>query len=75
MTTKELIKSEIDVIDDKYLDELYKIIKQFIETKAGSEKAAEPSELMTRLRAHKIQGPKDFSENLDLYLSGEKRAD
>ena len=75
MTTKELIKSEIDVIDDEYLDELYKIIKQFIKTKAGAGKAAQPNELMTRLRAHKIQGPEDFSENLDLYLSGEKRAD
>jgi len=30
---------------------------------------------MSRLKGIKIEAPEDFAENLDLYLSGEKRAD
>jgi len=36
MTTKELIKAEIDNVKDGYLDELYSVIKSFVEAKYES---------------------------------------
>ena len=36
MTTKELIKSEIDSISDEDLDELYKLVKEFARSKMGN---------------------------------------
>jgi hypothetical protein len=69
MTTKELIKAEIDNVDDKYLDELYSVIKNFVEAKT----APQESSFMSRLKRIKINAPEDFSANLDLYVSGEKR--
>ena len=75
MTTKEMIKTEIDHIDDQYIDELHKLIQRFIAEKARSKDKAKPKELMAGLRKIKIQGPADFSENLDDYLNGEKRVE
>lgn len=70
MTTKELIKAEIDNLeDDQNLEELYEVIKGFIATKSTSEKP----NLMTKLQHIKINAPADFSANLELYASGEKR--
>ncbi len=68
MTTKELIKSEIDNISDEDLDELYRLIKEFAISKTRNGK---PS-LMSRLRETEIEAPEDFAINHDLYLSGEK---
>jgi hypothetical protein len=70
MTTKELIYAEIEQVDDDLLDELYAIIKQFTQSK----QAAKPS-LMEKLKRIQIDAPEDFAANLDLYLSGEKRAE
>ncbi|HEV2851363.1 MAG TPA: hypothetical protein VHC97_01015 [Thermoanaerobaculia bacterium] len=70
MTTKDLIKAEIDRVEEERLDELYDVVKLFSRA-PGQEK---PS-LMSRLREIKIDAPEDFSTNLDLYMSGEKRAD
>jgi hypothetical protein len=67
MTTKELIKAEIDNVDDKYLDELYSIIKNFVEAKTIPQEGS----FMSRLKRIKINAPEDFSVNLDLYVSGE----
>lgn len=71
MTTKESIYAEIDSLSDEDLDELYHIIRQFVQAK---QQAHQPS-LMERLQQIKIDAPADFAANLDLYLSGEKRAD
>jgi len=68
MTTKELIKSEIDNISDEDLDELYRLIKEFARSRTQNGK---PS-LMSRLREIGIEAPEDFAINHDLYLSGEK---
>ncbi len=69
MSTKELIKSEIETMDEKQLNELYPIVKQLAEAK----KAA-PQSFMAKLRSiPKIDAPEDFATNLDLYMSGEKR--
>ena len=67
MSTKELINAEIAKIHETDLPALYQHIKQF------SAKQEPPSEsIMSRLRKIKISAPPDFSENIDLYLTGEK---
>ena len=71
MTTKELIQAEIDQVSEGDLDELYKLVKDFTQSKQQSPKQS----LMSKLRSIKIDAPEDFSTNFDLYLSGEKRAE
>ncbi len=70
MTTKEMIYSEISQIDDSCLDDLYQLIRQFVQKKQLRNK---PS-LMAKLRQIQIDAPEDFAANLDLYVSGEKHA-
>jgi len=70
MTTKELIYSEIDQIEEVYLNDLYQIITLFVQSKEPQKKPG----LMTKLRQIQIDAPEDFAANLDLYLSGEKNA-
>ena len=70
MSTKELIQAELDTLSDEELDALYALIKQFIQSK----RPAKPQSLMTALRGIQIDAPSDFAANLDLYVSGEKRA-
>ncbi|HEY4573115.1 MAG TPA: hypothetical protein VIJ26_04110 [Thermoanaerobaculia bacterium] len=55
--TKELIKAEIDRVDEERLDELYDLIRTFTRGKKGKEKAT----LMDRLIEIKIDGPEDFA--------------
>jgi hypothetical protein len=71
MTTKQAIQEQIDRLDEEDLVDLYALIEQFIASRRGKR---QPS-LMESLRAIKIDGPEDFSSNLDLYLSGEKRVE
>ena len=69
MSTRELIRAEIDRLPDDRLGELYRLIQ-------GLRKAdAEPPKpgILAKLRTITIAGPPDFAANLDLYLSGEKR--
>lgn len=68
MSTKELIKNEIENVPEEYLAELYKLIKNF-ENKLNNKKQ---QSFMSKLRSIKIDGPEDFSKNIGLYLSGEK---
>lgn len=69
MTKKELIKAEIDNLDEEDLDEVYLLIKKF----ANSKQSGKKQSLMSQLKQIKIDGPEDFAANIDLYLSGEKR--
>ncbi len=71
MNTKDLIHQEIDKLDESRLTELYEIVKRFQEPKAPGEKPQRT--FMEKLRDISISGPPDFSENLDLYLSGAKQ--
>ena len=71
MTTKELIQSEIDRVSEDHLDELYKLVKDFAQSRQQNIKQS----LMSKLRSIKIDAPEDFSTNFDLYLSGVKRAE
>ena len=65
---RSLIKAEID---EKHLDEIYTYIlsKQDRQEISTSVKQS----LMSKLKAIKIDAPKDFAENFDLYLRGEKK--
>jgi len=68
MITKDIIKTEIEKVPEERLEELYEIVK--IYSQRESEKNG--NTLFKKLRTISIEGPADFSENLDLYLSGEK---
>ncbi|MGB7925226.1 MAG: hypothetical protein WCF57_18455 [Pyrinomonadaceae bacterium] len=68
MATKEEIKSEIEKVPDDRLAELYQLVKRFTQSKPTTSKPT----LMSKLRRIRINAPPDFSENIDLYLTGEK---
>jgi hypothetical protein len=68
MITKEIIKSEVERVPDERLEELYEVVKIYSRAKTESNGGT----LFSKLRDITIDGPEDFSENLDLYLSGEK---
>ncbi len=68
MITKDIIKTEIEKVPEERLEELYEVVK--IYSQPESEKNG--NTLFKKLRTISIDGPADFSENLDLYLSGEK---
>jgi hypothetical protein len=68
MTTKEILKEEINKIDESKLDDILSLIKNYLEN--GSRTKDE--NILTKLKDIKIKGPKDFSVNLDQYLNGEK---
>jgi diacylglycerol kinase family enzyme len=71
MTIKERIYSEIDGLDQESLEELYQLIKSFATSKAVNHQPG----IMAKLKDVQIDAPSDFSVNLDLYMSGEKRVD
>jgi hypothetical protein len=68
MVTKELIKSELDRVPEERLEEVYEVVKLY--SRPGTPRNG--GSLLSKLMKIKIDGPEDFSENLDLYLSGEK---
>jgi hypothetical protein len=68
--TKELIKEEIDRVDEERLDELYELVRRFTRGKTSKER----STLMDRLSEIEIDAPEDFATHFDLYLNGEKGA-
>lgn len=71
MSTKERLLQEIEHLDEEELEALFALVQQFLAEK-------EPSagdDFLLRLGDIQIDGPEDFSENIDLYLSGEKSID
>jgi len=72
MTTKELLFREISKLSEAEVEDLYRVVKDFLRAKVrpGKRKAG----TLTRLSQIKIRAPKDFAANFDLYASGEKRA-
>ncbi len=68
MNIREEIVEKIRQIPENRLPEFYKVIEEFVE------KERKPG-LMERLRKIKIDAPPDFSRNVDLYMSGEKKID
>lgn len=75
MTNRERIVKELDKLEDAELKALHGLVKDFVKAKKSSRRPQQDSSLMQSLRAIKIEGPADWSRNLDLYLSGEKRAE
>ncbi|HKP39002.1 MAG TPA: hypothetical protein VJT71_19240 [Pyrinomonadaceae bacterium] len=71
MISKELIKLEIDRVSEERLEELYSVIKTYSERPAQN---GGPS-FMSKLKEITIEGPEDFAENIDSYLTGEKSFD
>ena len=68
VVTKDVIKSEIERVPEERLEELYEVVKIYSRTETGKN----GNTLFAKLKKISIDGPADFSENLDLYLSGEK---
>ena len=73
MSTKELIQAELETLSDEDLEALYTLIKQFIQSKQSAK--PQRQSLMAALRSIQIDAPPDFATNLDLYVSGDKRAE
>ncbi|MBV6452698.1 MAG: hypothetical protein MHPDNHAH_03460 [Anaerolineales bacterium] len=70
MVTRELIHSEVDRLNADKLDEVYEHIRQLNRGKRKLKKKG----VLSKIRRVKISGPKDFSVNHDLYISGKNRA-
>lgn len=68
MTIREKILEKVQNLPENVLNDVYDIVEKI------EEREKTPS-LMERLRKIKIDGPSDFSRNIDLYLSGEKKFD
>jgi hypothetical protein len=68
MVTKDIIKLEIERVPEERLEELYEVVKIYSRTETENN----GDTLFSKLKKISIDGPEDFSENLDLYLSGEK---
>jgi len=73
MMTREAVKSEIDLVEERYLDELRSIIQYFQQLSQPA--ITEEMSLWDKLRTVRIQAPADFSENFDAYLNGDKTID
>jgi hypothetical protein len=73
MITRELVKSEIDLVEERYLAELYSLIQDFQQFSKPA--VTNEMSLWDKLRTVRIQAPADFSENIDAYLNGEKTID
>jgi hypothetical protein len=71
MTTKELLWQRIEQLGEEELEALFALVQQFLEQRAGGT----DDDFLVRLGDIQIDGPEDFAENLDLYLSGEKSID
>jgi hypothetical protein len=72
MTTKERILYELDRLDEEELEIFYGLVEQFLQ--ARRQEASQPG-FLERLATIQIDGPADFAENIDLYLTGEKQLD
>ena len=68
MTIREELVLKVQNLPEYALREVYDIVEKI------EEQEKKPS-LMERLRKIKIEGPRDFSRNIDLYMSGEKNID
>ena len=71
MVTREDVVIEVRKVPEKYLDELYQLIKDF-EARAEGEKTDQ--NVMAALRQIKISASPDFSTTADLYQAADKHA-
>lgn len=64
MAIKDLIKAEVDTVEEAQMGELYDVVRSF--TRNGDHSKADKSKpsLMSKLREIQIDGPEDFAANL-----------
>ena len=70
MTTRQLLHAEIDSLDEQAVDAVFQLVRQY----ASSQDKSRSGGLLSKLKEIKIDGPADFSINLDHYLYGEDGA-
>lgn len=68
-TKRDLIKSEIDNVDEKYLDEIYNYV---LAKNTQSKPPGKKESFMSQIKKIKIDAPVDFSTNYEQYIRGEK---
>jgi len=77
MITREVVKSEIDLVEERYLEVLRNIIQQFQQLPVAVLSVPSTTDnrlsLMDKLLSVKLSGPPDLAENFDAYLNEEKR--
>ena len=67
MNVRELIFEEINLLGEDRLEELYAVIRNFVKSEKGKKQS-----FMSKLRQIRIEGPEDFSANIDSYIMGRK---
>ena len=65
MSIREQIVSKVQKLPESALPDVYEFVEKICEEQ-------EKPGLLRRLQRIKIEGPPDFSRNIDLYLNGEK---
>jgi hypothetical protein len=68
MTIREEIVAKVQNLPENLLPEVFEFVAKV------EEKEKKPG-LLRRLQKIKIQAPPDFSRNIDLYMSGEKKVE
>lgn len=71
MTKREAIQAELDSLSEEELAKVLTVVKDIARAKDRAT-GTKPG-LLSKLKRVKIDAPEDFSANLDLYMSGEKR--
>ena len=66
MNIREEIVAKVQNLSENLLSEVFEFVEKI------EEKDKKPG-LLRRLQKIKIQAPADFSRNIDLYMSGEKK--
>jgi hypothetical protein len=66
MTVREEIVAKVQNLPENLLPEVFEFVEKI------EEKEKKPG-LLRRLQKIKIQAPADFSRNIDLYMSGERK--
>jgi hypothetical protein len=78
MTMREQVLAEIEKVPEEKLDEVYSILKRYTKLRSQASQqsplSGRPS-ILKQLMEIQIEGPPDFAENIDQYVSGEKRAE
>ena len=72
MSIKEQLLAEIDRLDEPKLQAVFEYARS-IASKNGA--ASRKPGVLSALREIQIDGPPDFSENFELYMTGEKSFD
>jgi len=73
MTQRQHLAAAIDQLPDEQVERLLEFVRSFarsLQVKPPGLASGRP--LLSALTEIQIDGPADFAENLDLYLSGEK---